>query len=370
MSTPREALEAAIAADFDDRAAHMAYADYLQEQGDPRLAARGEFIQVQLALEERGKSREERQRLRERERVLLAANERAWLGDLAPLLFSRHRPDHPVTFRRGWIDQLHAGTLSVAFLEAARGCPLIRFTRALTILRSECTQTQLEELPDVPLLGGLRRFQFGEDYALSHRGGEAALPLVRRMPHLEELRLLASGVPLAALFALPLPQLRVLEVDHQDVTYPLEILAENPSLGNLTHLRCTPLYAFDEEDARITFEGVYALVHSPNLRSLTHLALHQSDLGDQGCEEIVASGILKRLKVLDLWSGRITDAGAQALADCLDLSCLEFLNIAQNALTEAGVTALLVTGVNAEVDPQRTGEQIANREHLHEGEME
>ena len=31
----REALEAAIAADFGDVAVHSAYADYLQEQGDP-----------------------------------------------------------------------------------------------------------------------------------------------------------------------------------------------------------------------------------------------------------------------------------------------------------------------------------------------
>src|SRR5262249_26322288 len=44
----REALEAALTENPDDLAAHMAYADLLSEEGDPR----GEFSQVQLALED------------------------------------------------------------------------------------------------------------------------------------------------------------------------------------------------------------------------------------------------------------------------------------------------------------------------------
>src|SRR5262245_17823379 len=51
------ALEEALFANPDDRAAHSAYADYLHEQGDPR----GEFIQIQLALEDAGRSLEERE---------------------------------------------------------------------------------------------------------------------------------------------------------------------------------------------------------------------------------------------------------------------------------------------------------------------
>src|SRR5437870_4689025 len=43
----RRVLEDALAADFDDLAAHAAYADLLMEQGDPR----GEFIHAQLLME-------------------------------------------------------------------------------------------------------------------------------------------------------------------------------------------------------------------------------------------------------------------------------------------------------------------------------
>ena len=70
MSTPEElwsALEDSLAEDPDDLATHMAYADLLAEQGDPR----GEFIQTQLALEDPGRSPEERKRLQQRERELL-----------------------------------------------------------------------------------------------------------------------------------------------------------------------------------------------------------------------------------------------------------------------------------------------------------
>src|SRR5947209_8737880 len=44
----REALESAILAHPDDLASHMAYADFLSDQGDPL----GEFIRTHLALED------------------------------------------------------------------------------------------------------------------------------------------------------------------------------------------------------------------------------------------------------------------------------------------------------------------------------
>src|SRR5579872_2767624 len=63
-SSMREALETALVADPNDLANHMAYADWLAEQGDPR----GEFIQIQLALEDPNKSPKERKPLLKREK--------------------------------------------------------------------------------------------------------------------------------------------------------------------------------------------------------------------------------------------------------------------------------------------------------------
>ena len=63
----QQALEAALVENPDDLATHSAYADYLMEQDDPR----GEFIQMQLALEDRGRGAEERAQLQARADELL-----------------------------------------------------------------------------------------------------------------------------------------------------------------------------------------------------------------------------------------------------------------------------------------------------------
>jgi hypothetical protein len=67
-------------------------------------------------------------------------------------------------------------------------------------------------------------------------------------------------------------------------------------------------------------------------------------VGDAGCREIVSSGILKRLKVLDLRNGFITDAGAQALAACPHLPHLQRLDLEGNFLTPAGVAHCVPQG--------------------------
>jgi hypothetical protein len=179
------------------------------------------------------------------------------------------------------------------------------------------------------------------DDANCHTRGEAAAEIVAGMPRLEELSLLAHRVDMERLFALnTLAKLRVLQIYHNR-HYPLEILAANPAFPNLTHLLLHP-HALkpDDQGAYITLDGVRAIVHSPHLRSLAHLQLRLSDLGDEGCEEIARSGILKRLKTLDLKYGRIGDRGAEILAGCPDLRNLELLEVSYNQLTDAGIAAL------------------------------
>src|SRR5689334_886069 len=70
-----EAFEKALAANPPDMAAWCAYADYLAERGDPR----GEFMQVQIALEDESRSKAERHALRKREATLLKAHRAEWV---------------------------------------------------------------------------------------------------------------------------------------------------------------------------------------------------------------------------------------------------------------------------------------------------
>jgi hypothetical protein len=111
------------------------------------------------------------------------------------------------------------------------------------------------------------------------------------------------------------------------------------------------------------------------LKALTNLRLRLTNFGDGGAKEIVESGILKRLKVLDLQGGCITDEGARLLAGCPDLKHLDYLNLSRNALTKAGEQAIAATGVKSAVISQHGGVagDVGAREipeYLFEGDIE
>jgi hypothetical protein len=188
------------------------------------------------------------------------------------------------------------------------------------------------------------------------------------MTRLEELYLLAHDVDMGALFALPsLANLRVLQVYHCQDRYPLKVLAANPALGRLTTLRLHPAHSDSDEGAYLRRDEVRALLHSPHLPSLTHLHLHGCDLGDEGCADIVRSGILQRLKVLDLRHGCVRDEGARLLAECPDVRRLELLSLEDNELTEAGQALLHGLGIPVRCASQhRPGED----RYLWSGDME
>jgi hypothetical protein len=187
------------------------------------------------------------------------------------------------------------------------------------------------------------------------------------MTRLEELYLFAQHCETNRLFAsLALTNLRVLIVYHDDA-YPLEVLAANPALGNLRTLRLHPAHGYPGEECYLPRAQVRALLHSPHLGALKELHLHGSDLGDEGCAEIVRSGILKRLEVLDLRHGSITDAGARVLAECPDVRRLRLLSLENNELTDAG--RALLRGQGIEVCCERQN-QVGSDEYLYSGDAE
>jgi uncharacterized protein (TIGR02996 family) len=424
MHSLRDALESALVENPDDLATHHAYADYLQEQGDPR----GEFIQLQLALEDPRRPGSERQLLEARANELRAEHERQWLGTLADDLLGpeqeswRARPKSERTFgfARGWLDRLvlresrwttsldgqepleqEPAARRFALAERLERAPEVRLLRELILAFDSGTSLLLL---DCPYLTNLRVLQVGGLAELTSPGlaeresAEEELGIVTARteiyttsivtvereegqppvhgwglsdflalrPRLEELYLLApdEDYDLAHLFALPnLNHLRVLQVYGRDVHYPLEVLADNPALKNLTHLQLHPAYT---GVPLIDLAGMRAIVQSPHLPKLTHLQLHCSNLGDVGCTEIVTSGILKRLKVLDVRHGEITDSGARTLADCPDLRRLELLDIERNGLTQAGIDALRrVLGTALRAENQQTPEELAARHYLY-----
>jgi hypothetical protein len=205
------------------------------------------------------------------------------------------------------------------------------------------------------------------------------------MPRLEGLHLLCKDFdPVPVFGCRTLTNLRVLRVYHlgQDGTdvwhrgrraryeYPLDVLAANPALANLTHLLFHPHHEEFGGRSFLPLEQVRILLASKHLPRLTHLQLRLSSMGDEGCEAIVTTGILKRLRWLDLRHGCITDEGARILAAGPDLTNLEYLDLCRNGLTETGIAILWETGVRLRADYQQTEAELAEEQYLREGDFE
>lgn len=357
----RQALESALRDNPDDLAAHMAYGDLLAEQGDPR----GEFIQTQIALEDPTRPAEQRKELERREKELLARHREEWLGPIHVLLDRtgyRSGGGEPFglrtlyydscryRFSRGWLESLDLDWINTGVLDALRQCPTV----------------------GLPFLGTLRKLRVGSGGGSCHITGTGIAPAIAKMSRLEELYLYAHRVEVNEVFALPMPNLRSLAAYHLH-EYPLEVLGDNPTLGNLITLDCWP-HALEPDDTRayITAESFGRMVRSPHLRSLTHLHLYLTDIGDEGVRALVESGMLRQLQTLDLWSGCITDVGARALAASPHIKGLKKLRLSQNFLTDEGIAVLRATGVNLEAESMFDPDMIDDeeREYLFEGDCE
>jgi uncharacterized protein (TIGR02996 family) len=376
------ALEQAVVDNPADLASHMALGDWLAEQPDPDLQAKGEFIRTHLALEE-GKSAAQRKKLRAREQALWQTHERAWLGpELAVYALDNRADELPYyfgpsdaitgrsgrrlafSFARGWVDVLVVGYLSEALAKVLAPWDGLRLVRELEV---EEVDDMLGE-PFAVLGEGGRLANLKVLRVRGRQGGGNPENLVRHLPRVEEIYLKASSSYPSGVFGLKnLHHLRVLTVDGA-ASLDLGPLASNRSLGSLTFLSLHPHAVEDkEEGAPIKLPEVRALVRSRHLKSLTHLAIHITDAGDRGCKAIVESGILKRLKALALVSGTITDKGARLLADCPDLKNLETLDLSQNWLTREGIRALKATGVKMRAEWQH---EEGDDQYLYEGDCE
>jgi uncharacterized protein (TIGR02996 family) len=407
MAELRDALERAVLDDPEDVSAHMAYADYLAEQGDPR----GELIQVQLALEDDGHPC--REELRRREAELLDAHLRGWLGELAPFLIDgvgpwsdagllrpeQGEPPRPrFRLRRGWLDALEVPWLNAALARALRSAPAARGLHRLQIEFAGDREFDLHDYPSDMVLGllagaaffpQLRSCQFGKPEAdemdaaclphgelyggCSARGDYGVLSLVEEMPRLEELRLFfVQSEDVTRLYDLPtFTHLRVLQIHHlQD--YNLGQLALNPSVTRLERLLLMPHAIFPGGSSYLPRDEVIALLRSPCAVHLTHLQLRLSDLGDEGVAEIISTGLLGRLEVLDLRHGVVTDTGALALARA-GRGRLQRLDLQRNRLTQRGISALQalalpVLRVEHQQQPGAGGEY--DDDYLYDGDWE
>lgn len=142
MSSTREGLEAALAANPDDVAIHAAYADLLIEEDDPR----GEYIQLSLAIEDRNQAPDRLRGMEQRAYEIRGKHEQDWLGPLGPFVCPSpgssvwamtSNPPVDVSWHRGWIDVVLVHQLTDLIRDALVEGQHCRLMRELTIRVTE-----------------------------------------------------------------------------------------------------------------------------------------------------------------------------------------------------------------------------------------
>jgi uncharacterized protein (TIGR02996 family) len=365
VKADRESLESALAADFDDLVVHHAYADLLSEHGDPR----GELIQVQLALENKKLPSAEQKRLMTRQDELLAAHKHEWLGGLAEHLARRPgpggaRPNCQFELVRGWVRSVSVLRPDRVLVGAVCGCSVGQLLHRVSFL--EDAPGLHAGLMAAPFLATLHSVELGWRARPVGWSEEELTAFVGRLPRVEELSLAVAPIGTTELFRLPLPNLRSLHVAGAD-SFALGVLAANPTLRKLEHLGLEPPNPLATgAPAPITLEGLRAICRSPHLGGLNWLRLRRTDFGDAGVRELIDSGLLSRLALLDLSNGAITDEGARLLAARPELGEIE-VYLRDNALTRAGEELL-----EASNDEVITGDQHepGTTDYLYEHDME
>lgn len=336
MSVEASALLRAIRDNPDDDLARLAYADLLEEAGDPDRAA---LIRTQIDLSRFAHDDPRRRELEDREHAILAANEADWLDDLlghsggstadpdlrewewergflvevaaTPLFMLDHGPDlfaaHPV---RRWRVMSSQGDLEADLITSGRtnwisrleGIDLAGWYQTVGELERFLTRSDferlceldltdrpgLDDLPDVlarsPFRSALKALRCG---STGYAGGCGRLDLWALVRAIESARLTELTAPGALLAAADLPML----------------FADACGRG-LTHL--------DVRDNEIEPDGWNAF-HAAPCR-LRDLDLSGTPLGAIALDPLLGCDSLSELRTLDLNRCGSAVANVRALA--------------------------------------------------------
>ena len=291
-----EPFLAAIQESPDDLTTFSVYADWLIEQQDPR----GEFIRLQLALEDPALPMYRRPKLEKAAELIRQRSARTWLGNLAPWLMDDASSRYAYEFRRGQLSSIRCGSLSHRFAFELVRSPFCRLLTELAIasteLLTEATQIDGHDFEAdrdygiQSLLGGdfgnLRELRIGvmPDSLLPTRefsNTESLITWIASMGRLERLWL-QTRLDLPALWNTPLDRLTELHVqmDRRDV-------ASFAESGKLSQLKILGLFN------PITDDLVDALVKVEGFRELTQFVCHDvSAASDHAMERLRQTGVV------------------------------------------------------------------------------
>jgi uncharacterized protein (TIGR02996 family) len=321
--TDAQALLHAVCADPDNLTLRLIYADFLEDQGDPRA----EFIRVQCELAGLDEDDDGRTALEERELALLNKHGSAWVNQLE-LAYK------PCAFRRGFVE-----SLTMRADEFLANAERLFGLTPLRELYLTYAAPETEALAACAYLARLSRLRIGVV-------GDTDVMTLCTSPHLANLRALTlAGSQLGlnglrALLACPaLVGLRELGLHHsqQMAATELELLAKESNFSDLEVLHL--------ESVRVGGAGLQALAASRRLPHLRMLHLRHCDLTDAGVRALAASGHFPQLTDLDLTGNNLHTETLIALAGFanLGLARLRNLNLSINPLNASGVQRLALS---------------------------
>jgi uncharacterized protein (TIGR02996 family) len=270
----QQGLEDALVSSPDDLAAHMAYADWLNEQGDPR----GELIQTQLALEKLPRNDPTRPALQQRAQQLIRRHSLAWLGELAPfLLGKRTELGTPFTIARGWLDYLDVDSLNLEYARTIARAPQVRLLRSMVIHQIAAERHNTEGSHDVP--AGVYRPGLFPLLSAPNLGNLRRLSLERGT--------LLDGDELRTLFhSTSLPRLTTLQFRSFQSRCGDEVCRWIVESGILRQLK-----VLEMQFVGLTDEAACTLAACPDLLHLERLNLENNRLTYNGVSRLQGTGI-------------------------------------------------------------------------------
>jgi uncharacterized protein (TIGR02996 family) len=347
---PNPTLEQAIFDDPDDREAWQVYADWLQQQDDPR----GEIISLDLAAAQvEGPAKAE---LEARKAALEAEHRERLLGPLAELL-ADHDLDEAVALEwsRGYIvkatigcsDEDWEGPPIADLVAALVRSPAALFLAELWVGTSYdqdedwigLFERNLAAVTDAGPLAALTRLTVADtdnywDISSTRIGDITAL--LRAAPRLRELKVVGGEIELAPTVH---ERLTKLELETGGLPGTTAAALAQSSFPALTHL--TVYFGADRYGASATRADVEALLTNANLSKLEHLGLVDAEFQDEIAAALAASPMLERLRSVDLSLGTMTDEGVAAIvAAASRFAKLERLDVGDNFLSAEGIARL------------------------------
>ena len=291
----QEPFLAEIRENPDDPGGYAVFADWLEEQGDPR----GEFMNVQLQLEDEKLRAPARKKLQAQEKTLLKKHQRDWLGDLAPFLIDQKWKEEIGTtkdiyrfrFFRGFLHSIEVSFLIPDFATALAKSPHAATLQQLTVdevlLGDELVENYADFADedwgdeDCPGLDAMAKGKFESlrEFSVCPERfyGDASVltRVVKCMPRLQSLEA-DMETDTKLLFKLKMAELKRLRLD-QNHEYAFQVLAKNKSLARLESISFLPHAVYPGDEPYIQLRDLEHLCRSKNLKSLKSLNLTSAD---------------------------------------------------------------------------------------------